>query len=465
MKTAILCAIAFLGAFMLVQAYSEKPSTDEAEIINAYTYGFPLVLMDVTKDVLTDTPTLTDTKAPINQILNKRTFPNPSFTEVVSPNADTLYSQAWIDVSQEPMILVVPDMGKRYYLFPLLDQWTNVFFSPGTRTTGNGKGAFAITGPKWRGSLPDGVKEVKAPTDIVWLIGRIQTNGASDFAAVNKLQDEFKLIPLSAWGTNYKPPERVPFNPNLDTKKSPIKQVLTMDGVAFFNKLADILKKTPIPAQDAEYVKQFSTFGFIPGQSFDVSKLSSEQIATLNKAVKLAQIKIKRDWEEHPFATTENGWGVIRKGIGNYGTNYAVRAAVAFGGLGANLPEDAIYPATSVDSNGQPLNGKFRYVVHFDKGGLPPVNAFWSITMYDEHQFFVPNPINRYAIGDRDKLQFNRDGSLDIYIQNTPPNKDQESNWLPAPNDNFNLLLRLYSPSKEIINGTWKPPAVRKISN
>lgn len=226
--------------------------------------------------------------------------------------------------------------------------------------------------------------------------------------------------------------------------------------------MAELLKNIPIPPQDLAYVKEFSKFGFIPGQNFDPTSLSSQQIEALNEAVKRAQVRIKKDWDEHPFATTENGWGVIKNVIGNYGTHYEVRAAVAFGGLGANLPEDAIYPATNVDSKGQLLNGKFRYKIHFDKGDLPPVKAFWSLTMYDEHHFFVPNPLNRYAIGDRDPLKFNADGSLDIYIQNSRPNKDQESNWLPAPSGNFNLLLRLYQPGKEILNGTWKPPYVKK---
>lgn len=232
MKSIILSVLVFFGIFIQVHAMASTKDADH-EIIDAYIYGFPLVLMDITKNVLTATPTLTPTKAPINQLLYKRTFPDPSFTEIVSPNADTLYSQAWIDVSQEPIILTVPAMGDRYYLFPLLDEWTNVFFSPGTRTTGNGKGFFAITGPRWKGVLPNGVKEVKAPTDVVWMIGRIQTNGPSDFATVNKLQDQFKLTPLRDWGTPYTPPVNVPVKSNIDSKTAPISQVLKMDGIAF----------------------------------------------------------------------------------------------------------------------------------------------------------------------------------------------------------------------------------------
>lgn len=460
MKSIILSAFFFVSAFM--NAYSTT-SFSEEDVVNAYIYGFPVVLMDITKDVLTDTSTATESKVPINQFLYKKTFPDPSFTEVVSPNADTLYSQAWLDVSKEPMILSVPDMGDRYYLFPMLDQWTNVFFSPGTRTTGNGKGDFAITSPHWQGTLPSGVQAIKSPTDVVWIIGRIQTNGVSDYSAVNRLQVQFKLTPLSAWGAHYTPPASVPVNKGIDGNTPPIQQVLKMEGTEFFKKLALQLKKTPLPSADKEYAKSFSKFGLVPGNDFDTSTLSSQQIQELNTAAKKAQRLIEEEWNQHPFAEVENGWGVMIKDIGNYGTHYKLRAAVAFGGLGANLPEDAIYPFTNVDSQGQPLSGKFQYVVHFDKDQLPPVGAFWSLTMYNEHHFFVKNPINRYAIGDRDVLKFNPDGSLDIYLQNLPPSSSKEANWLPAPAGGFNLLLRLYEPKKEALNGTWKPPVVKRL--
>lgn len=448
----------------MTNLFSAPIPIPENEIINAYIYGFPLVLMDVTKNVLTNTPTLTQTKAPLNQLFSKKTFPDPSFTEVVSPNADTLYTQAWLDLTKEPMILSVPDMGDRYYLFPMLDEWSNVFFSPGTRTTGNKKGNFAITGPNWKGILPNGVQGIQSPTNFVWIIGRIQTNGSSDFAAVNKLQEQFKLTPLSAWKTtNYRPISKASVNSNIDSKTAPVEQVLKMDGVKFFKRLAQILKTVPIPKSDTEYVKQFEKFGFVPGKNFDTSNLSAQQVQELNQLVKKAQNKIKENWDKHPFALTVNGWGVITKGIGTYGTNYDVRAAVAYGGLGANLPEDAIYPATNVDSNGHLLNGQFHYVIHFDKGDLPPAKAFWSITMYNDRHFFVRNPLNRYALGDRDQLKFNPDGSLDIYIQNLAPSNDKKSNWLPAPQGNFNLLFRLYEPKDEALNGTWKPPEIKKV--
>lgn len=443
MKKLILGGILGLASLMNIHAAEE-------DIINAYIYGFPLVLMDVTKDVLTDSATVTDTKVPINQFLSKKTFPDPSFTEVVSPNADTLYTQAWLDLSKEPMILSVPEMGDRYYLFPMLDEWTNVFFSPGTRTTGGGKGNFAITGPNWQGTLPDGMKGIKSSTDIVWILGRIQTNGPSDFAAVNKLQEQFKLTPLSSWGTAYTPPANLPVKPGVDGKTAPIAQVLRMSGAEFFKRLSTLLKTTPIPAGDLNYVKNLN---FTP-----------QDDQALNAAVKKAQTLIQQDWDQHTFAKTVNNWGIMEKGIGSYGTDYKLRAAVAFGGLGANLPEDAIYPVTNVDSTGQQLTGKYNYVVHFEKNQIPPVNAFWSLTMYNDKHFFVENPINRYAIGDRDALQFNADGTLDLYLQNKAPGNGKDANWLPAPEGDFNLLLRLYDPKPEVFNGTWTPPLIKRVN-
>ncbi len=460
MKHALLTMLGVIGFALPISAISaalDQP-VDSKEVITeeAYIYGFPLVIMDISKDVMTSS------KAPINQFFSLKKFPDPSFKEVVSPNADTLYTEAWVDVSQEPMILSVPDMGKRYYLFPMLDLWTNVFFSPGTRTTGNGKNAFAITGPDWKGILPNGVQQVKAPTNSFWIIGRIQTDGPSDYAAVNKLQDQFKLIPLSDWGKD-ETPSRTRKVSHSDANKPPIQQALQMDGVAFFSKLARLLKEAPIPAVDRDYVKKFSAIGIEPGKEFDVAKLSSEDIKNLNRSVRIAQAKLKQEWVKHPFAADENGWGVVLKDIGSYGTHYLMRASVAYGGLGANLPQDAIYPATQWDDSGKPLTGQSRYVIHFNKGELPPVDAFWSITMYDDQQFFVPNSIDRYAIGDRSDLQFNADGSLDIYIQNQAPGKEKESNWLPAPAGSFNLIMRLYAPKETVLNGSWKPPKVQRV--
>lgn len=390
--------------FILFLILASTLKAGEQEAIDAYIYGFPLVLMDATKE-------FSDFQ---NAFKSERTFPDPSFKLVVSPNADTLYSQAWLDLSKGPIVFHIPDMGNRYYLYPMLDEWTNVFFSPGTRTTGQGAQDYAIKGPGWKGELPQGLKEIKAPTDVVWMLGRIETMGPSDYAAVNKLQDQFKLTPLS----NY------PSTP-------PLEKVWKMDGPSFFQKLSDLLKE--------DTVKK-------------IGSLSDEE---LTQAVRKAQELIKKEWVTQSFTKKENGWNYAVQGIGSYGTDYLVRAVVAYGGLGANLPQDAIYPFTRVDTPG-------NYVIHFNKAELPPVKGFWSITLYNDEQFFVPNPINRYAIHGKDPLKFNADGSLDIFIQHDSPGKDRETNWLPAPVGPFNLIMRLYGPEEALLKGAWIPPKVER---
>lgn len=462
-------AYLFIGILSLI---SPAKSTADSSLINmekvasdAYIYGYPAVIMDVSKDVMTNTAKIEPAvpKAPINQLYDMREFPNPAFHDVVSPNADTLYTSGWLDLSKEPYVLSVPDMGDRYYLFPMLDVWTNVFFSPGTRTTGQGKHDFVITGPKWEGTLPTGLEEYRSPSDLVWIIGRIESAGPSDYGIVHQLQDQFKLTPLSQWGKDYTPPVDVPLTKDI-SNAAPVEQVFKMDGITFFKRLAHILKDTPIPPADTEFVKEFSAIGLIPGQEFDDSKLTPEQKQVINQSVLKSQKIIVTEFQKEPLAKVANGWLIINNTVGKYGTHYLLRAAIAYGGLGANLPEDAVYPMARTDYKGEPLDGTYKYIIHFEKDQLPPVKGFWSLTMYNNQQFFVENPINRYAIGNRNQLKFNPDGSLDIYIQNESPGAEKESNWLPAPKGLFNVMMRLYAPQAPVLNGTWVPPGIMKIN-
>jgi hypothetical protein len=349
-------------------------------------------------------------------------------------------------------------MGNRYYLMQMLDAWTNVFACPGTRTTGSGKGDFAIVGPQWAGQLAAGVQEIKSPTNLVWIIGRTQTNGPTDYPAVHVIQDEYRLTPLSAFGKSYTPPDNVPVSSIIDMKTPPVEQVFKMDASTFFGRLNDLMKDNPPFPADAGSLKRFASIGVVPGKSFDLKSLNPAVARGLEASIRDAQAKIIAN-AKAPHGKTLNGWEFMSN-IGRYGTDYLWRAVVALIGLGANLPEDAVYPRATKDSNGQPFNGANRYAIRFAKGRLPPVGAFWSITMYNSNQFFVKNPIGRYAIGDRDKLKFNDDGSLTLYVQNDSPGKEKESNWLPAPKDSFSLFMRLYWPKKEILDGSWLPPAV-----
>lgn len=426
---------------------------------DAYVFGYPLVLMDVTRGVMTAVSKADERKAPINQFLHLGKFPDPAFTDIVSPNADTLYSTAWIDLTSEPIVLSVPDMGSRYYLMEMMDAWTNVFASPGTRTAGNGKGDFAIVGPGWKGQLPQGVKEIKSPTNMVWLLGRTQTNGQGDYAAVHGIQKQYALTPLSARGKNYVTPDSVPIEKGIDTKTPPVEQVARMDAPTFFARMNALMKSNPPSFADTLPMKRFGAIGITPKKEFDLRQFDLAVVEGIEESVSAGQAKVRAEAQKE-LGQNVNGWDVMTN-VGRYGTNYLLRAVVALVGLGANLPEDAIYPRATVDADGEPLLGTNRYVIQFPKGELPPVGAFWSITMYNAKQFFVPNPINRYAIGDRDELKSNDDGSVTIYIQHESPGADKESNWLPAPKERFNLVMRLYRPKERILDGTWKMPFVK----
>ncbi len=431
--------------------------------VEAYIFGYPLVLMDVTRNVMTATPRPSEMSAPINQFGHKRAFPDPTNTTVVSPNADTLYSFAWLDLSKEPVLLTVPDTDERYYLIQLLDAWTNVFDSIGKRTTGTKDGVFAIVGPNWKGTLPADVTEIHAPTNTVWLIGRTQTNGVSDYEAVHAIQNEYKLTPLSAWGVDPAlAAGDAPFDQSIDTKTPPVDQVAAMDGVTFFTRLANVLKNNSPAAADAAEVTDLKELGLIPGEAFAATALKPETLSALQAAVALANTKMSGEIQNLSTKLASNEWS-IDYNLGDYGTDYLRRATVARVGLGANLAKDALYPMTRIDGLGQPLTGEKKYVMHFEKNQLPPVRAFWSLTMYDDRQFFVENPIHRYAIGDRDELRFNEGGSLDIYIQHDSPGAEKESNWLPAPKGPFNLIMRLYWPKLEALNQTWQPAPVVQV--
>jgi hypothetical protein len=468
-RTVILVLFVFLFGLALTASAKQKsqskaklsPSEVEKIAKEAYIFGYPLVLMDVTRQVSTACPKAGPMCAPMNQFANIPAFPDPTFTEVVSPNADTLYSIAWLDLSKGPIVLSVPDTKGRYYLMPMLDAWTNVFASPGARTTGTGKGDFAIVGPGFKGKLPAGLKKIESPTNLVWIIGRTQTNGKADYEAVHAIQKEYKLAPLSAWGKPYTPPAKVPVDSKV-SKEPPVMQVEKMDAQEFFGRLNALMQANPPAAADAKAMQKFAAIGIAPGKKFSLEEFDPAARSALEKGLKEAHQEIVAEARK-PRGKVANGW-VLNYDLGSYGTKYLYRAAIAWVGLGANLPEDAIYPMTRVDGEGKPLTGKNKYVMHFTKDQIPPVKAFWSLTLYNDKQFFVENPLNRYAIGDRDKLKFNPDGSLDLYIQHESPGKEKESNWLPSPKDSFNLILRLYWPKKSVLDGIWAPPPVKRVS-
>jgi hypothetical protein len=456
------------AAFLYTMPYglaqqAESVSAEEAREIahEAYIYAYPMVLMEITRRVGTNAAEVTGLRGPMNQIAHGRAFPDPSFTDVVRPNADTLYSAMYFDVSTDPMVFSVPDSGGRYYLLPMLDMWTDVFAAPGKRTTGTGAQTFAVTGPGWQGQLPPGVDEIKSPTGIVMLIGRTQTNGKADYAAVHQFQDGIEAVPLSQYGKPNTPPQGK-VNPEQDMRAPP-DQVDKMDAATFFALFAELMKTNPPHTNDYPILARMKRIGIEPGKSFSLAAVSPEVKEFLRAAPPKALKQIKVAFFR--AGSLVNGWRTNMTAIGTYGTDYLHRAGIAYAALGANTIEDAVYPTAFADAYGQPFRSDQRYALHFDKNQIPPVRGFWSLTMYDQRQLFADNPIDRYAIGDSDKLKFNPDGSLDLYIQRKSPGTDRESNWLPVPpNGPFTMNLRLYWPKPDVLDGSWAPPPVKRVN-
>jgi hypothetical protein len=460
-------AFAFLAAGLAVTVAAPAVRAEEAVTeeeafrigVRAYVYGYPLVTMDMTRRVMTNVAEPKGSQAQVGRIVNMREYPTAAFRDVTAPNADTLYSSAWIDLSAEPYVFSHPDMRDRYFLFPFLDGWTNVIASPGSRTTGGKAQAFALTGPNWKGKLPDGLKEIKSPTNLVWLIGRTYCTGTpEDYKAVHALQDQYKLVPLSAYGKAYTPPAGK-VDPQIDMKTPVRDQVNKMDAAAYFKLLAQLMKDNPPAPADAPLIAELAKVGIVPGKDFDPGKLDPAVARGLARGHKAGLEQIVGEIPH--LGQRVNGWQFSL--TGDYGTRYLFRAAIAFAGLGANLSKDAIYPVADMDSQGKRLNGANKYTVTFARGQMPPVKGFWSLTMYDAGYFFVANPLNRYNLSERNKLTANPDGSVTLYVQKDSPGKEKEANWLPAPEGDFVLMLRLYWPDESALDGKWQPPVVKPV--
>lgn len=426
------------------------PSEAEAIAKDAYILGFPLVLMDVTRAAAAAT-------TPANRFQHAAALPTPARRDVVRLNLDTLYSSAWLDLRAEPMVLQVPAMDGRYWLMQVLDAWTNTTHNPSSVRPQANSGApftYAIVGPHWSGTLPDDVTPLPVPTPTVWLLGRIQVNGTEDLAAVHALQQQLRLMPLGDWQAR-RPAPTVPPVPQADSTP-PAEQVAEMDARTFFDRLCALLAINPPAPDDAPAMKRLATIGITPGGS--VVGLSD---AELSSAVDTArqQIPVYLD----PKSMKENGW-TFEPAIGTYGINYLQRAAVAWKGLGANLPQDAIYPTLFATAGANGSTGRFR--LHFPAGQTPPVDAFWSLTAYDADNYLMANPAGIYAIGHQLPVVPNPDGSLDLAVQQAEPGPEvPRGNWLPIPaSGQFSLTLRLYAPKAEAIQGRWQPPPLTPVS-
>jgi hypothetical protein len=465
MQRALLITLLFsLTSLLSSTAVSAQSAISEGEAheiaVNAYLYFYPIVTMDVTRRVTTNYETgKIPGLGPANVFQNFAAFPTADLRVVVRPNFDTLYSSAWLDLTAEPMIVSAPDTGGRYYLLPMLDMWTDVFASPGWRTTGTQAANYLVTPPGWSGAVPAGLDRISAPTPYVWIIGRTKTDGPSDYAAVHKIQAGYKITPLSQWGKGALPVE-AKIDPTVDMKTSPKVQVDTMSAAKFFAYAVELLKVNPPHITDEPIIAQLKRVGIEPGKSFDLDKADPVVSEAFESAPAEAQ-KLMASMLPS-IARVANGWSMNTNTMGVYGNWYLKRAIIAQAGLGANVQEDAIYPINLADDTGKPLDGANTYTLHFDKGGMPPARAFWSVTLYDNDGFQVANPLNRFAVSSWMPFKYNADGSLDLYFQTENPGADKEANWLPAPKGPFNLTMRIYAPTSEVLNGRWNPPPVTR---
>jgi len=436
---------------------------DEAHAIgvDAYLYFYPIVTMDITRRQITNMTSgeIGGLGGPMNMFHNAEAFPTADMRAVVRPNFDTLYSSAWLDLTKEPVIVSAPDTNGRYYLLPMLDMWTDVFASPGWRTTGTGAGDFLIAPPGWSGTVPAEVTRIDAPTPYVWIIGRTKTDGPADYDAVHKIQAGYKITPLSQWGKQPVQPE-AKIDSNIDMKTPPKKQVDSMEAGKYFAYAAELLKLQPPHLTDQPIIAQLERLGFEVGKSFNLDTADPAVKKGLESAPADAQKLMA--WKLPTIARVANGWSMNTDTMGVYGNYYLKRAMIAQAGLGANLPEDAIYPLNLGDNEGKPLDGANDYTIHFAKDQIPPAQAFWSITLYDNEGFQVANPLNRFAVSSWMPFAYNTDGSLDLYFQNESPGAGKDANWLPAPKGPYNLTMRIYAPSSDALTGKWTPPPVTK---
>ncbi len=444
----------------------------------AYQYGVPLL---DTQRIFTSSTSVTRCNpvtghGPVNQFCSIRNLASASQHTVDAPNDDTPYSLAWLDLSKQPQVLHAPAIKNRFWEFELVDPWTNDFFNITSahlklgagRFNVTGGGNWAVVGPHFKGKLPRGVIRVKSPYDRVWIVGRTYLRDPQDLRNLHQIQDAYSITPLSKFGTSYTPPA---------PKKAVTKPTEATipgtqpgeDPLAFYTALGKEMLKFPAPAADRPLLTQLRTLGIGPGLSPAKAHLSADMLRGLRDSVVQGPTKVlsaalalyMRGFAKH------NGYLIAD--LGNWGTNYALRAIGDKLGVGGQRASIATYPVALFDDTKAPLIGSNRYVIHIPKSRLPiPVKAFWSLTMYDSNSFFVPNPLNRYLLNNRSHLRTNPDGSIDMYIQHDrPSNPAQVSNWLPAPaiGDGFRLVWRLYDLDHAVfgvLNGSgWQPPPVQ----
>lgn len=416
----------------------------------AYVYTFPLVLMDATETSATNTEKAATEKAPVNQFIHSVALADAQFKTVVTPNVDTIYSQVWYDLSEEPMVYELPETD-RFCKVQVLDGWTN------TAAVLDKAGAYAITLSTWEGELPEGVTRIDVPTSMAWSITRIVLTGEEDLPNVYAIQEKMKLMPLSDYisGDTYEPP-RGSYSEENDY--IPVDKVLSMDPITFFNKANELMVKNSPAAADKEMLEKIAAVNIGPGMEFDTSVLTGD--VAENWKTMLTEIQLKLIKEGQKFSKKLGQWDYFGEPIGDFNTEYAYRALVALAGLGANTVEVALYPKIEQDADGNTLTGEKSYILHFESYPQVLEGGFWSVTAYGDDDFLIDNPIDRYCINDRSDLKVNDDGSVDVILSKDAP--EDTTNWLPVDNGGFHLYMRIYTPDMDALE-TWTAPTITEI--
>lgn len=448
-------ALVLSGYSSNVQVFAAVADSETDENIwetveDAYVYAFPLVLMDATETSATNTEEAVTGKAPVNQFIHSVALANAQFRNVVTPNVDTIYSQVWYDLSEEPMVYELPETD-RFCKVQVLDGWTN------TAAVLDKAGAYAITLSTWEGELPEGVTRIDVPTSMAWSITRIVLSGEEDLPNVYAIQEKMKLMPLSDYisGDTYEPP-RGSYSEENDY--IPVDKVLSMDPITFFNKANELMVKNPPAAADKEMLEKIAAVNIGPGMEFDTSVLTGD--VAENWKTMLTEVRLKLIKEGQKFSKKLGQWDYFGEPIGDFNTEYAYRALVALAGLGANTVEVALYPKIEQDADGNPLTGEKSYLLHFESYPQVLEGGFWSVTAYGDDDFLIDNPIDRYCINDRSGLRANDDGSVDIILSEDAP-KDT-ANWLPVGDGGFHLYMRIYTPDMEALE-IWTVPTITEI--
>lgn len=426
--------------------------------VDAYVYLYPLVLLDFTRRLMTTCEGVGH--APANRFAHVARPLPASFRDVVRPSFDTYQSFAWLDVAREPVIVSVPDAGDCHYLLAMIDMWTDLVAAPGTRTSGNWPAVYAVAAPGWEGDLPEGARRIEAPTPDVWMLGHFQPDGGGE-----SLQSQLRIVPLSRWRRDRECRLRLHYGrlpvPSLGSPGPPVQQVDAMTASEFFVRGIELLGRNRPHVNDHAVLERMERIGLVAGEPLDVRALPPAVACVLVQAV--AHGRFELDRRARCLGTGQNGWRVCSGTMGAWGTNYLKRAAVARRFLGTVMPEDVVQAAAFVDEADRPLEGAHRYTLRFAPHDRPPVDAFWSLTAYDEQGYAVPNGCGRYALASQDGLEASGDGSLELAIQHSPPVDSPAANWLPCPAGPFNLCLRLYRPERRALDGSWAPPAIRRL--